>query len=151
MEKQREEKDKIGVSACLLGYCCKYNGKHNLCEDLLKLEEKFDFVPICPEVMGGLPTPRVPSEIIGDKVINQEGIDVTDNYNRGAKMALDILKENNVKIAILKSKSPSCGMGKVYDGTFSHTLIDGNGITTKLFLDNGIKIYNENNFMDLLK
>ena len=141
---------KIGVSSCLLGINCKYNGQSNYNELIIKLKEKYELVPICPEVLGGLPTPRVPAEIIGNKVINKEGVDVTNNYNEGAKKALQILKDNNINIVILKSKSPSCGKGVIYDGTFSHTLINGNGKATQLFLDNNIKVYDENDFLSLL-
>ena len=141
---------KIAVSSCLLGINCKYNGKSNYNEDIIKLKEQYELVPICPEVLGGLPTPRVPSEIIKNKVINQEGIDVTSNYNEGAKKALTILKENGIKIAILKAKSPSCGKGQIYDGTFSHTLVAGDGVTTKLLLENDILVLNENNFKEYL-
>ncbi len=142
---------KIAVSSCLLGINCKYNGKSNYNEDIIKLKEIYELIPICPEVLGGLPTPRIPSEIIKEKVINQEGLDVTINYNDGALKALKILKDNNISIAILKSKSPSCGKGEIYDGTFSHTLVNGDGITSRLFIENNIKIYNENNFYELLK
>ncbi len=141
---------KIGISSCLLGIQCKYNGGSNYNEDIIRLKEKYEIIPICPEVLGGLSIPRVPAEIVNNKVINQEGIDVTNNYNQGALKALQILKENNVNVVILKSKSPSCGKGEVYDGTFSHTLIKGNGVTTQLFLDNNITVYNEHNYKDLL-
>lgn len=142
---------KIGISSCLLGIQCKYNGKSNYNEDIIKLKEKYEIVPICPEVLGGLSIPRVPAEIINDKVINQQGIDVTQNYNQGALKALQILKANNVNIVILKSKSPSCGKGEIYDGTFSHTLIEGNGVTTKILLENNITVYNEHDYKVLLE
>ena len=138
---------KIGVSSCLLGINCKYNGRSNINEGIIKLKEKYELVPICPEVLGGLPTPRIPSEIIKDKVINKEGMDVTKNYNDGANKALQILKDNNIDIVILKSKSPSCGRDKIYDGTFSHTLINGQGVSAKLFSENNITIYDENDYM----
>ena len=141
---------KIAVSSCLLGINCKYNGKSNYNEDIIKLKEKYEIIPICPEVLGGLPTPRIPSEIINNKVINQEGTDVTLEYVTGANKALQILKENNIKIAILKTKSPSCGKGEIYDGSFSHTIIEGNGITAKLFLENDILVLNEYNFHQYL-
>ena len=136
-------KPNIVVSACLLGYNCKYNGGNNYCSKIEELKEQYDFIDICPEVLGGLPTPRVPSEIIGDKVINKDGLDVTDNYNKGARLALEKAKSNDCKIAILKAKSPSCGCGKIYDGSFTSTLIDGDGVTTKLFKRNNIKVYTE--------
>lgn len=142
---------KIAVSSCLLGINCKYNGDSNYNEKIINLKKDHTLIPICPEVLGGLDTPRVPAEIVGDKVINQQGVDVTSNYQLGAMKALAILKENNIDVVILKAKSPSCGMGKVYDGTFNHILIDGDGITTQLFKKNGIKIYNENNFEDIFK
>ena len=141
---------KIAVSSCLLGINCKYNGKSNYNEDIIKLKEKYEIIPICPEVLGGLPTPRIPSEIINNKVINQEGTNVTLEYVTGANKALQILKENNIKIAILKAKSPSCGKGEIYDGTFSHTIIEGNGITANLFLENDILVLNEYNFHQYL-
>ena len=136
-------KKNIAVSACLLGYNCKYNGGNNYCGKLEKLKEQYNFVDICPEVLGGLSTPRVPSEIIGDKVINKEGLDVTENYNKGAHLALEKLLANNCTLAILKAKSPSCGCGKIYDGTFSKTLVDGDGITTKIFKEHNIKVLTE--------
>lgn len=142
---------KIAVSSCLLGIPCKYNGQSNKNEEILKLQEKFELIPICPEVLGGLPIPRIPAEIIGTNVINQVGVDVTINYKLGAQKALQIIKDNNISIVILKSKSPSCGLGQVYDGTFTHTLIEGNGIAAELFIKNNIKVYTENNFLDLFE
>ena len=142
--------DKILVSACLVGKNCKYNGKSNFNIDIKKLEEKYEFVLICPEVMGGLSTPRVPSEILNDKVISKEGIDVTKNFFDGAKCALDIALKNNVKFAILKDGSPSCGSNYIYDGTFTSTKIKDMGVTAKILSSNGIKIYSEKD-IDLLK
>ncbi len=136
-------KKSIAISACLLGCNCKYNGGNNYTSKVEKLKEQYNLIDICPEVLGGLPTPRVPSEIIGDKVINKEGLDVTINYQTGAKIALDKALENGCEIAILKAKSPSCGCGKIYDGTFTSTLIDGDGITTRLFKEHNIKVLTE--------
>lgn len=136
-------KENIVVSACLLGHNCKYNGGNNYCSKLEQLKEQYNFIDVCPEVLGGLPTPRIPSEIKGNKVINKEGIDVTDNYNKGALLALEKALKNNCKRAILKAKSPSCGCGKVYDGSFSSTLIDGDGITSKLFKEHNIQVFTE--------
>lgn len=136
-------KENVVVSACLLGHNCKYNGGNNYCEKLEKLKEKYNFIDICPEVLGGLPTPRVPSEVMGNKVINKEGQDVTENYNRGAYLALEKALINNCFLAILKAKSPSCGCGKIYDGSFSNTLIDGDGITTRIFKEKNIKVITE--------
>ena len=142
---------KIGVSSCLLGINCKYNGKSNFNEGIIKLQEKHTIIPICPEVLGGLPTPRIPAEIVNDKVINQEGIDVTSNYNDGAIKALKILKDNNVNVVILKCKSHSCGRDNVYDGTFSHKLVNKSGIAAKLFMENDIIVYDENDYMKIFE
>lgn len=144
-------KPKIIVSACLLGDNCKYNGGNNLNHNLISDLKDYNIIKICPEVFGGLSIPRVPAEIVLDKVINKENIDVTDNYNKGAKIALDIAKKHNIKVAILKQKSPSCGVGKIYDGSFTNTIIEGFGVTAKLFNDNGIDLYTEDNYQEILK
>ena len=135
--------EKIIVSACLLGEKCRYDGMSKPCMQVISLKEKYTLVPICPEVLGGLKTPRIPAEIKEDLVIRQDGVDVSENYKIGAEKSLEIAKNNNCKIAILKSKSPSCGCGLIYDGTYSKKLIKGNGITADLFLKNGIKVINE--------
>lgn len=142
---------KILISGCLLGYNCKYNGKNNYNKEIANLAEKFEIIPICPEVIGRLPIPRKPSEIIKGKVLTKDGDDFTDNFMFGAIETLKCATDNNCKYAILKSNSPSCGFGKIYDGTFSSVIVDGNGITAQILSDNGIKIYNENNFQELLK
>ena len=133
-------KEKILVSMCLLGINCKYNGGNNLSEEVLEYIKDKEVYPICPEIMGGLKTPRNPSEIQGNKVINNIGEDVTQQYLKGAEETLKIAKLFNIKKAILKAKSPSCGNGKIYDGTFTSTLIEGDGITTKLLKENGIEV-----------
>ena len=133
-------KEKVLVSACLLGVDCKYNGGNNYDEEIFKKLEKYELIPVCPEIFGGLSTPRKPSEIVGDKVINNEGLDVTNSFKRGAEETLELAKKLGVKKAILKAKSPSCGNGKIYDGTFTGTIIDGDGITTKLLKENGIEV-----------
>ena len=133
-------KEKILVSACLLGTNCKYSGGNNYSEEVMEYLKDYEIIPICPEQLGGLPTPRPASEIIGDKVINNEGTDVTSNYQKGAEEALKIAKLLGIKKTLLKAKSPSCGNGKIYDGTFSGTLIDGDGITTKLLKENNIEV-----------
>lgn len=131
----------IGVSACLLGFNCKYNGKNNLNLEVINLIKGKEVVPICPEELGGLSTPRIPSEIIeNDKVINQIGKDVSLNFTQGAIKALKILRENNCESVILKDGSPSCGYTFIYDGTFSNVKIPGKGIACKYLENNGIKI-----------
>lgn len=133
-------KEKILVSACLAGINCKYNGKNNENEKIIELIKEKDVILICPEQLGGLETPRTPAEIKNNKVINKEGIDVTEEYQTGAQEVLKIAQKFNIKTAILKSKSPSCGKGKIYDGTFSNKLIEGNGITAELLKKHGIKV-----------
>lgn len=135
----------ILVSACLLGADCKYNGKNNRNENVLRLMEKHTLIPVCPEQLGGLATPREPSEKSGGRVISKSGADVTENYKKGAYEVLKIARLYGCKRAVLKAKSPSCGSGKVYDGTFSGTLIDGDGVTAQLLKQNGIEVQNENN------
>lgn len=141
------------VSACLCGVKCRYDGKSNLDEKVLKLLKEGKAIPICPEQLGGLKTPRLPSEIYQcsardvlagkGKIINNEGEDVTKYFIKGALETLNIAKNSGCKKAILKSKSPSCGFKKVYDGSFKGILIDGNGITSQLLLDNGITVKTE--------
>lgn len=131
------------VSACLCGVCCRYDGKTKCIPELKKLYDEKRAILVCPEVMGGMPTPRKPSEIAGDRVINSSGEDVTEYFQKGAKAALDLCKRYSVKKAILKQNSPSCGSKHVYDGTFSGVLIDGMGITSRLFAENGIEVIAE--------
>jgi uncharacterized protein YbbK (DUF523 family) len=134
-------KEKVLISACLIGLNCKYNGKNNYNEELInKLKEKSDLVPVCPEIMGGLQTPREPAEIKDGKVINKEGKDVTAYFKLGADETLKVADLFKANKAILKSKSPSCGKGKIYDGTFTGKLVKGNGITTDLLLDHEIEV-----------
>ena len=142
---------RVIISACLLGLKVRYDGKSKENEDILSLINDFEFIPVCPEVFGGLPTPRVPSEIKDGKVINKDVIDVTSNYLRGAEETLRLCKIYNVDTVVFKSKSPSCGKGLIYDGTFSGNLVHGNGITTDYLLKNGIKVYSEDEFIKEFK
>lgn len=134
---------KILVSNCLLGCECRYKGDSCRCDKILSLASEHTLIGVCPEQAGGLSTPRAPAEIQGDKVIANTGVDVTEQYMKGAQTALYMAKLNNVDFAIFKAKSPSCGKGIIYDGTFSGNLIKGNGVTTQLLLDNGFDVYNE--------
>ena len=143
--------EKILISACLVGDKCKYDGHTNYTPLIKDLLEKYELVPFCPEVEGGLPTPRKPSERKSDKVINNAGKDVTRNFQLGAEKALNICKYLNIKIAILKENSPSCGVNQIYDGNFKNKLIKGEGVTTELLRKNGITVYNENQIEELLK
>ena len=135
--------EKLLVSACLLGTPCRYDGKSKPCDAVIALCSRFDLLPVCPEVMGGLPTPRIPSEIQGDSVRMRDGTDVTENYRLGAQKALEIAQKNGCTTAILKEKSPSCGKGAVYDGSFCGVLVSGDGICTQLLLKNGIRVLGE--------
>ncbi|MDP0494003.1 MAG: DUF523 domain-containing protein [Fusobacterium sp. JB021] len=140
----------IVVSSCLCGINCKYSGENNLNENVLKLVNEGKAVPICPEQLGGLKTPRNPAEIIekaGEiKVVTEAGADVTDEFLLGAKRSLEIAKVLGAKKAILQRRSPSCGFGKIYDGTFSGKLIPGNGLTVRLFLENGIEVISDEEY-----
>ncbi|MBQ9511392.1 MAG: DUF523 domain-containing protein [Clostridia bacterium] len=140
------------ISACLLGTPCRYDGKSKPMSDdtLKKLNEKYTLIPICPEMMGGLPAPRVPSERQGARVVNAQGVDVTSNYRRGAEEALALAKKYDIKTALLKERSPSCGAGTVYDGTFTNTLIRGNGVTVDMLLKENIEVFGESKVFMLL-
>ena len=140
----------ILISACLLGCKTRYDGRSVPNEAAIALSKKYHLVPICPEIYGGLPTPRVPSERISDKVMMKDGTDVTENYRRGAEATLALAKMMNAEIAVLKEKSPSCGVGKIYDGTFSGTLTDGYGVTAELLSLNGIRVIGESE-IDLIE
>ncbi len=134
---------KIIVSNCLLGAECRYKGDSCRNEAVCALAKKHTLIGVCPEQMGGLPTPRVPSERVGDRVLSQEGVDVTGEYKKGAESALLIAKLNRAKYAVLKAKSPSCGCGRIYDGSFTGELKGGDGVTAELFKENGIKVFTE--------
>ena len=136
-------KQNILVSACLLGESCRYDGKSKPCERVIALSDTYNLIPICPEVMGGLPTPRTPSEICGELVLMKDGRDVTENYNSGARKALAIARENACTVAILKEKSPSCGSGLIHNGLFDGGLVEGDGITAKLLKKEGIRVLGE--------
>ena len=142
--------ERILISACLVGDNVKYDGGNNKNPLISKLLEKYELVPFCPEVEGGLPTPRHPSEQRGEQVINDIGEDVTDEFNRGADLALHICLYLKIKKAILKERSPSCGVHSIYDGTFSHKVIPGMGVTATLLKRKGIEVYNEDEIPMLL-
>lgn len=144
-------KEKILISACLLGIPCRYDGRDNKIESLNLLQQQFDFVPICPEQLGGLSTPRYPCEIQGNKVMSKEGKDYTREFQEGAEKSLKLAKQWNIKTALLKAKSPSCGFGQIYDGSFSKKLITGNGLTAALLEKEGIRIFCETELDKFLK
>ncbi|MCS7124160.1 MAG: DUF523 domain-containing protein [Candidatus Bathyarchaeota archaeon] len=130
-------------SACLLGVRCRYDGKSALNKKVVELLKTETLIPVCPEQLGGLPTPREPAEVIGKKVITKSGQDVTEKFTHGARETLKIAKILGVREAIFKQGSPSCGCGRIYDGTFSGKTIKGDGVTTALLKKNGIKVITE--------
>ena len=131
---------KIAVSACLLGENCKYNGGNNLNEKVVDFVKGHEVVLVCPEVMGGLATPRIPSEIVNGVVTNKEGTVVDSEFRKGAEVALGKVLAEGVELAILQSRSPSCGSKEIYDGSFSGKKISGMGIFARELKANGIKI-----------
>ena len=137
--------EKILISACLMGRNCKYNGGNNgLSPEIVeKLREKYQLIEVCPECDGGLSTPRLPSERRGEKLINSAGEDVTGQFKKGAELALKTAIENGCRKALFKERSPSCGSGVIYDGSFSKSLKAGDGVTAELLKKNGIEIIGE--------
>lgn len=136
---------KVLISSCLLGKNVKYSGGNNLSKNLLELLKNYnvDLIEICPEILGGLPVPREPAEIVAGEIINRKGISVSKKFKKGAEAALKIAILNNVDFAILKERSPSCGKNFIYDGSFSGNLINGQGISTRKLLENGIEVFSE--------
>lgn len=137
------EKKSILVSACLLGACCRYDGKGQKNEAVAALAERYHLIPVCPEQLGGLPTPRTPAERKGERVITKDGRDVTEEYRRGAQEALKLARLFGCEAAVLKARSPSCGSGEIYDGTFSGKKCAGNGVCAQLLLENGLRVFSE--------
>lgn len=157
-EFRQPEKFMILVSACLLGINCKYNGKNNKCPAVLRLSGEVAPVPVCPEQLGGLPTPRKCAEIFGmggkevlegkAKVINEEGVDVSSHFIKGAEEIVKIADILNIKKALLKARSPSCGAGQIYDGSFTGRLKEGDGVTAALLREKGFRIFTEEDLRD---
>lgn len=130
----------ILVSACLLGLNCKYSGGNNISEKIVELRNRYNLIPVCPEQLGGLATPRNPAEICDGLIIDSQGNDVTDFFRKGAMETLSVARLFNCPIAILKSQSPSCGFGRVYDGTFEGKLVPGMGMTARILQESGITV-----------
>ncbi len=135
---------KILVSACLCGNKCRYKGDDCFNAKVAELSATNIIIPVCAEQLGGLSTPRHPAERVGDKIISNAGVDVTEEYSRGADLVVAIAKANNVDYCIMKANSPSCGKGVIYDGTFSGGKTSGNGLTTERLLAEGFTVYTEN-------
>ncbi|GJM59519.1 DUF523 domain-containing protein [Persicobacter diffluens] len=136
-------KKKVAISACLMGQHCRYDGRHNLQQQIIDRYGAENLLPLCPEVLGGLPTPRIPAEMQGNKICTQSGTDVTAAFMAGADEALKQAEAAGVQAAILKAKSPSCGCGLIYDGSFSGRLVPGDGIFTQKLKAKGIKVSTE--------
>jgi uncharacterized protein YbbK (DUF523 family) len=154
-EKQKDRRTMILVSSCLAGESCRYDGKSCAVKKIEQWVKTGRALTICPEVAGGLGVPRVPCEIQTGadgkrRVVSRTGQDCTDAYIKGAEEALRIVKEMNIAEAVLKSNSPSCGFGRIYDGTFSGTLIEGNGITADLLSRYGVDILNESEIEEVI-
>jgi uncharacterized protein YbbK (DUF523 family) len=141
----------ILVSACLLGVNCKYNGKNNEADKIKEHMKDHIFIPICPEQLGGLTTPRPPAEFVEEaKIKNNKGLDVTKEFAIGAEETLRIAELCNCKYAVLKERSPSCGSKQIYDGSFQGKVKTGMGMAARLLEQNGIKVYSEENFEELI-
>ncbi len=134
----------ILVSACLLGIACRYDGKSKPNQDVVNLAKTYNLIPFCPECYGGLPTPRLPAEQVGNKVLRIDGADVTKEYQKGADEAVKIAKMLKCEYAILKSKSPSCGIGLIHNGSFDGGYIEKDGITAIALKKANIKVITEN-------
>ena len=138
-------REKVLISACLAGINCKFNGENNLLDRgvLDEISKKYHLLFVCPEVFGGLSTPREPAEMKGGLVVTKTAKDVSENFKFGAEICLKIAKLNGCKKAILKARSPSCGSGQIYDGSFTKRLILGDGVAAKLLKENGILVFSE--------
>ena len=143
-------KPRVLISACLLGVNCRYDGGGKAMAGLEALMEVAELVPVCPEILGGLPTPRTPSERIGDRVVARDGRDVTDAFRRGAGEALKLAELFGARCALLKERSPSCGAGQIYDGSFSGGLKPGDGVAAELLKANGIEVFGESRIRELI-
>lgn len=141
-------RENILVSACLLGEAVRYDGQSQPCEAVKALADRYQLVPVCPECLGGLPVPRTPCEIVPahpePRVMSADGEDRTEAFLKGAQRCLSIAREHGCTLAVLKSRSPSCGSGAVYDGTFSGTIVPGDGMTTRLLTSAGVRVISEN-------
>jgi len=138
--------EKLLISACLLGQPVRYDGKSKPIKELTwlkQLEAQKRLFVVCPEMSGGLPVPRAPAELVSDRVVTEAGIDVTSAFRSGAEHALKICQDNQIELALLKAKSPSCGNKQIYDGSFSQTLVDGMGVTAKLLEQHGVQVFSE--------
>lgn len=143
-------KEKLLISACLLGAPCRYDGASRISVPVEALAEKYELIPFCPEIYGGLPTPRTPSERVGERVMMRDGMDVTESFHRGAEAARELCATLGCRLALLKERSPSCGRGRIYDGSFSGRLTDGDGVTAEILQAAGVRVLGESEIGDLI-
>lgn len=146
-----EKKMRVLVSQCLLGIDCRYDGGNNFAEDMNRLMEICEVIPVCPEILGGMTTPRLPSERLDGRVVNSAGEDVTAAFDRGAQQAMRLAELYGAEYAVLKQSSPSCGSERVYDGTFTGKKIPGKGVTAERFERAGIRVYDEKHIIELIQ
>lgn len=144
-------KKRVVFSQCLLGVQCRYDGRCAAKQEVCDAASERGWIPICPEILGGLSTPRSPAERVGDKVMSRDGADVTQQYRRGAEQALEIARLYGAKYALLKERSPSCGCGEIYDGTFTGVRVAGDGLTAELFKEHGIQVFGESRLEELIE
>lgn len=144
------KKERLVASACLCGRACRYDGKSNTVEEIKRLYEERRVLALCPEVLGGLSIPRLPCEVRGERVVRRDGADVTEAFLLGGERACQICQEHDISLAILKARSPSCGIDLRYDGTFTHTLCAADGLWARALRNMGIRLMTEENFSDFL-
>ena len=142
---------KVLVSACLLGVSCRYDGQSKSYPLMDELCRRHEVIPVCPEQLGGLPTPRTPAERKGERVVTKTGGDVTAQYRRGAEEVLRLARKLGCTVAVLKERSPSCGSGQIYDGSFTGTLTAGDGVTARLLREAGIRVIGESQLAEFLQ
>ena len=145
------KKPALLVSACLMGVQCRYDGGGMRLEGLERLMDLCAVIPVCPEQLGGLPTPRTPSERVGDRVMSREGRDMTDAFSRGARQACVLASLYGARLALLKTRSPSCGAGTIYDGSFTGRVVPGSGVTAQALAEMGVAVYTEENIETLFE
>lgn len=136
-------KKKLMISACMMGYNCRYDGKNTKLSCLDELQKEYELIPVCPETLAGLPCPRSPLELSDGRVFNQLGEELTEQFHQGAKIALSLWKEAGCPVVLLQSRSPSCGKGVIYDGSFTGRKIPGNGVFASKLIEAGAEVYSE--------
>ena len=145
------DKPRMLISACLLGVRCRYDGGEKPLSGLGPLMDRFELIPVCPEQLGGLSTPRTPAERRGRRVVDREGLDVTDAFALGADQACHLARLYGARLALLKARSPSCGSGAVYDGSFTGVTVPGDGVAAEALKAMGVRVYSEEDLAALFR